>query len=258
MPDAYDRSLVPVMFRPYAVELAQRVADLEPARVLEIAAGTGVVTEKLLETLPHGTVTATDLNPAMVAVGSSRAPGAKWQQADALELPFPDAAFDLVLCQFGVMFFPDKPAAFRQARRVLTPTGRFLFTSWDSLQTNTFAAALVDSLKRVFPEHPPTFVAAVPHGYSDLAIITADLAEGGMQVLAAETLTLQGRADSAADFARGLCTGSPLRFALEARGDLGQITEMIAEDMEARLGPGPVFGQLAAHVVEAEPATTPR
>ena len=256
MPDAYDRWLVPVMFRPYAVALAQRVADLEPVRVLEVAAGTGVVTQKLLETLPHGTVTATDLNPAMVAIGSSRAPGASWQQADALELPFPDAAFELVLCQFGVMFFPDKPAAFRQARRVLTPTGRFLFTSWDSLQANTFAAALVDSLKRVFPENPPTFVAAVPHGYSDLAIITADLAEGGMQVLAAETLILQGRAESAADFARGLCTGSPLRFALEARGDLGQITETIAEDMEAQMGPGPVFGQLAAHVIEAGPVTT--
>ena len=257
MPDAYDRWLVPVMFRPYATELAQRAADLEPARVLEVAAGTGVVTEKLLQALPHGTVTATDLNPAMVAVGSSRAPGAKWQQADALELPFPDEEFDLVLCQFGVMFFPDKPAAFRQVRRVLTPNGRFLFTSWDRLQANTFAAALVDSLERVFPENPPTFVAAVPHGYADLAIITADLAKGGMDVSAAETLILPGRAESAADFARGLCTGSPLRFALEARGDLVQIIEVIAEDMEARLGPGPVPGQLAAHVIEAVPATTP-
>lgn len=257
MPDAYDRWLVPVMFRPYAVELAQRVADLEPACVLEVAAGTGVVTEKLLEALPHGSVTATDLNPAMVAVGSSRAPGAKWQQADALELPFSDGEFELVLCQFGVMFFADKPAAFRQVRRVLTLGGRFLFTSWDSLQANTFAAALVATLERVLPENPPTFVAAVPHGYSDLAIITADLSEGGMEVLATETLILEGRAESAAEFARGLCTGSPLRFALEARGDLGQITEMIAEDMEVRLGPGPVFGQLAAHVIEAEPVTTP-
>ena len=258
MPDAYDRWLAPVMFRPYAVDLARRVADLEPARVLEVAAGTGVVTEKLLEALPHADVTATDLNPGMVELGSSRAPGAKWQQADALDLPFPDAEFELVLCQFGVMFFADKPAAFRQARRVLIPGGHFLFTSWDSLQANTFAAALVDSLERVFPHNPPTFVAAVPHGYSDLAIITADLSEAGMQVMAAETLILQGRAESAADFARGLCTGSPLRFALEARGDLAQITEMIVEDMEAQLGPGTVFGQLAAHVVDAGPVTTPQ
>jgi hypothetical protein len=154
------------------------------------------------------------------------------------------------------MFFPDKPAAFRQAHRVLTADGHLLFTAWDALQANAFAAALVSSLERVFRENPPTFVAAVPHGYSDLAIITGDLAAAGMKVMVAETLILSGRAESAADFARGLCTGSPLRFALEARGDLDQTTEMIAEDMEAHLGPGPVSGQLAAHVIDAAPIAT--
>ena len=256
MPDAYDRWLVPVMFRPYAVELAQRAAALKPARLLEVAAGTGAATKELLEALPDAAVTATDLNPAMVERGSSQAPRASWQQADALDLPFPDAEFDLVVCQFGVMFFPDKPAAFREARRVLTADGHLLFTAWDAVQANAFAAALVSSLERVFRENPPTFVAAVPHGYSDLAIITTDLAAAGMKVMVAETLILPGRAESAADFARGLCKGSPLRFALEARGDLDQTTEMIAEDMEAHLGPGPVTGRLAAHVVDAAPMTT--
>lgn len=256
MPDAYDRWLAPVMFRPYAIELAKRAAALEPARLLEVAAGTGVATKELLEALPHTVVTATDLNPAMVEFGARQAPRARWQQADALDLPFPDAEFDLVVCQFGVMFFPDKPAAFRQARRVLTAEGHLLLTAWDAVQANALAAALVSSLERVFRENPPTFVAAVPHGYSDLAIITADLATAGMKVIVAETLILPGRAESAADFARGLCTGSPLRFALEARGDLDHNTEMIAEDMEAHLGPGPVSGQLAAHVIDAAPIAT--
>ena len=193
MPDAYDRWLAPVMFRPYAVELAQRAAVLDPARILEVAAGTGVATMELLDALPHAAVTATDLNPAMVELGSRKAPRARWQQADAVDLPFPDAEFDLVVCQFGVMFFPVKPAAFRQVHRVLTAEGHLLFTAWDAVRANAFAAALVSGLERVFHENPPTFVAAVPHGYSDLAIITADLAAAGMKIMVAETLILPGR-----------------------------------------------------------------
>src|SRR5450755_1219662 len=133
MPEAYDRWLAPAVFQPFAVDLAQRAARLTPRRVLEIAAGTGVLTRELVAALPAAEVTATDLNAAMVEFGSRRAEGASWQQADALRLPFGNEHFDLVVCQFGVMFFPDKPAAFREMRRALTPGGRLLFSAWSTV-----------------------------------------------------------------------------------------------------------------------------
>ena len=129
MPEAYDRWLVPAVFHPFAVDFARRAARHAPRRVLEIAAGTGVLTRELVTVIPAAEVTATDLNAAMADLGSRRVPGAAWQQADALRLPFGDDQFDLVACQFGVMFFPDKPAAFREARRVLAPGGGLLFSS---------------------------------------------------------------------------------------------------------------------------------
>src|SRR6185312_13272741 len=201
MPDAYDRYLAPSVFRPFAVELAARAATLAPRRVLEIAAGTGVLTAELLAALPDAHVTATDLNEPMVRYGAGQVPGADWQQADVQSLPFDDEQFDLVACQFGVMFFPDKPGAFAEIRRVLTADGRLLMSTWG-------------------PADPPAFVAAVPHGYPDVSKVTADLAAGGLELVAAETVTLTGHADSAAGVAAGFCTGTPLRMAIESRGDL--------------------------------------
>ena len=150
MPQAYDRWLAPAVFRPFAIDLARRAAQLRPGRVLELAAGTGVLTRELIAACPAAAVTATDLNAAMVAYGSGRVPGARWQQADALGLPFGAGEFDLIACQFGVMFFPDRPAAFREASRVLTPAGRLLFSTWDAVGTHAFAAALMAGLER-FP-----------------------------------------------------------------------------------------------------------
>ena len=156
MPEAYDRWLAPSVFRPFAQELARRAARLAPRKVLELAAGTGVLTTELLAALPAAEVTATDLNTAMVEFGSRQAPGAEWRQADALDLPFGDGRFDLVACEFGVMFFPDKPAAFAQVRRVLAPGGTLLFTTWGDVGMHGFAAALVAGIERAHPEDPPT------------------------------------------------------------------------------------------------------
>src|SRR5689334_25219407 len=133
MPEAYEQHLVPVFFRPFAADLAARAAALRPLTILELAAGTGALTSALLTEVPTATVVATDLNEAMVTAGSAREPRADWRQADAQELPFPDGGFDLVVCQFGVMFFPDRPAAYAEVRRVLGPGGRFLFSSWGPL-----------------------------------------------------------------------------------------------------------------------------
>jgi SAM-dependent methyltransferase len=257
MPEAYDRWLAPSVFRPFARELARRAARLAPRKVLEIAAGTGVLTNELITALPAAEVTATDLNAAMVEFGSRQAPGAEWRQADALDLPFDDDRFDLVACQFGVMFFPDKPAAFAEVRRVLAPGGALLFTTWGDVGTHGFAVALVAGIKRAFPDDQPAFVAAVPHGYFDLDQVVADLAAGGMGDLSTETVTLDGHADSAADLAAGFCTGTPLRMEMAARGDLAAGTRAVAAEMTARLGAGPVTAPMTAYVVQARPSPRP-
>jgi ubiquinone/menaquinone biosynthesis C-methylase UbiE len=248
MPAAYEQYLVPVVFRPFAEDLAARAAALQPRRVLELAAGTGVLTSGLIAAAPSAEVTATDLNEAMVALGSARVPGAVWQQADAQRLPFPDQGFDLVVCQFGVMFFPDRVAAYTEIRRVLAPGGRFLFNTWGPLGTHAFGAALQAGLERAFPVDPPRFLPTVPHGYADPAVVAADLVAAGFAVEEERELTLEGRAATAADVAIGFLTGTPVRAAVEERGDGPAVRATVIGEMTARLGPGPVAGLMTAYV----------
>jgi SAM-dependent methyltransferase len=250
MPAAYDRWLVPAVFRPFAVDLACRVAAHGPRHVLELAAGTGVLTRELLAVADS--VTATDLNAAMVDLGRGAVPDATWQQADAAHVPFGDAEFDIVACQFGVMFFPDKPAAFAEAHRVLVPGGRLMVNTWGALDAHLFQSALVSALEDVFPDDPPRFMAAVPHGYGDVDVLVSDLDKGGLRHATVATVTLEGHAESAADLAAGYCTGTPLRAEIEARGDLAASTIAVAREMTARLGEGPVVGSMSAIVVEAQ------
>jgi SAM-dependent methyltransferase len=191
----------------------------------------------------------------MVDLGRRRAPGAAWRQADAMDLPFGAREFDLVACQFGAMFFPDKPAAFAEARRVLSATGALLLSTWGTLETHDFQSALVAGLERAFPDDPPTFMVTVPHGYADIDVVVADLAAGGLDCMTVESVTLEGRAASAADLAAGYCTGTPLRSEIEARGDLAGITAVVAQEMKARLGHGAVTGRMTAHVIEATPTS---
>jgi ubiquinone/menaquinone biosynthesis C-methylase UbiE len=251
MPHAYDRWLAPTVFRPFAIDLARRASGFTPSQVLEIAAGTGVLTREIVTAIPAARVTATDLNTAMVEFGSRQVPLAAWRQADALHLPFADQQFDLVVCQFGIMFFPDRRAAFREMRRVLIPEGTLLFSTWGPVETHGFAAALVAGLTHAFAADPPMFVAAVPHGYSDLSQITGDLTSGGLDSVSMLPVTLDGHANSAVEVATGFCTGTPLRMAIEARGDLTASTAAIADQMTARLGPGPVTATMTAYIIEA-------
>jgi ubiquinone/menaquinone biosynthesis C-methylase UbiE len=251
MPVAYEQYLVPVIFRPFAEDLAARAAALQPRRILELAAGTGALTAGLLAGAPSAEVTATDLNETMVAFGSARAPGAVWRQADAQRLPFPDGGFDLVVCQFGVMFFPDRIEAFAEVRRVLAPGGRFLFNTWGPLETHAFEVALQAGLERAFPVEPPRFFQTVPHGCADPAVVAADLAAAGFAVEDEQELTLQGRAASTADLATGYLTGTPVRAAVEERGDAPAVRATVIEEMTARLGPGPVTAPMTAYVFRA-------
>lgn len=256
MPAIYDRHLGPVFFAPFGQYLAERLAPLAPRRVLEIAAGTGRVTAALVDALPDAEVVATDLNPAMVSHGATQVPGASWQQADALALPFADGSFDAVVCSFGVMFFPDRVRGLAEIARVLAPAGTALLTTWDSVETHPFAHAVVQALQGIHPEDPPTFVVRVPHGYHDPARIEADARAAGLGSVTVEPVELSGTATSARDVAVGLCTGSPLRAALEARGDLSGTTELVATSTEALLGAGPVTAIMRAYVVCAAKAWT--
>jgi ubiquinone/menaquinone biosynthesis C-methylase UbiE len=251
----YERHMVPLIFAPYAADLAARIAALAPARVLEIAAGTGVLTRHLAADLPeHSTLVASDLNPAMLdtaqQLGAARP--VQWRLADAMTLPYPDESFDLVACQFGAMFFPDKPAAFAEIRRVLAPGGTFVFNVWDHIDSNELAATVTDALAQAFPEDPPRFLARTPHGYHDTHQIREDLAAAGFTHEAdLVTLALRSHAESPAGPALGYCHGTPLRNEIEARapGRLPELTVQAAHAISERFGAGAIDTRIQAHVI---------
>jgi SAM-dependent methyltransferase len=255
IPRLYEDYFVPLIFAPYAQDLAARVATLAPSRILEMAAGTGVVTRAMLARLPESTtIVATDLNPGMLEtaqqVGTSRP--VRWQQADAMQLPFDDGEFDVVVCQFGVMFFPDKGHAYAEARRVLRPGGTFIFNAWDRIEDNEFADVVTDTLATLFPADPPRFMVRTPHGYHDRATIERDLRAGGFERAARiETVAARSRAPTARHPAIAYCQGSPLRNEIEARdaARLGEATDAAAAAIERRFGAGPVDAKIQAHVV---------
>jgi SAM-dependent methyltransferase len=204
MSAAYDEYLVPAVFRPYADDLASRVARHRSRDVLELAAGTGALTQAMTASLPGTRVIATDLNVAMVEVGSAPVPAATWRQADAMQLPFGDASVDLVACQFGVMFFPDRPAAYAEVARVLRPGGYFLFNCWGPLAAHDVEATVIAALAERFPDDPPSFLARVPHGYHDVERIAADLKAAGLGGVQVETVELYCTRGDAAGLARVL------------------------------------------------------
>jgi SAM-dependent methyltransferase len=258
IPELYESHLVPLIFEPYAADLANRVAMRHPSRVLETAAGTGVVTRAMARALPmHVDLIATDLNQPMLdraaVIGTSRP--VTWQQADANRLPFDDASFDIVVCQFGVMFFADKARAFSEARRVLRRDGVLLFNVWDRIEENEFANAVTAALAGLFPADPPLFMVRTPHGYFDPEVISRDLADAGFSATPCfETIAARSRAASARVPAVAYCQGTPLRNEIEARsgGGVDDATSASATAIAERFGTGPVDGKILAHVVIAQ------
>lgn len=250
---------MPLIFEPYAADLARRVALRRPSRVLEIAAGTGVVTRQLAKTLPVDVpIVATDLNQPMLdqaaAVGTARP--VEWRQADATRLPFRDATFDMGVCQFGVMFFPDKAKAFAETRRVLRSGGQFLFNVWDRIEQNEFAEIVTQALEIMFQDDPPRFLARIPHGYHDADTIARDLARGGFTPSPEfTTLPARSRADSPRIPAIAYCQGTPLCSEIEARGParLVEATDNATHAIARRFGAGAVDGKVQAHIVAVGP-----
>jgi len=258
LPRLYEEHMVPLIFAPYAEDLTSRLAARPLTRVLEIAAGTGVLTRQLASMLPeHVSIVATDLNAPMLALAATigtRRP-VEWREADAMQLPFDDQEFDAVVCQFGAMFFPGKAQAFAEARRVLRAGGVLLFNVWDRIEENEFAHAVETTLEALFPADPPRFMSRTPHGYFDPAVIGADLGRAGFAAPPRiDTVAARSVAASPRIPAFAYCQGTRLRNEIEARDPsrLGEATDLVEEAIAARFGPGPVDGKIQAHVVAIE------
>jgi len=242
IPENYDQRLGPVIFEDYADDIARRAAALNPARVLELAAGTGIVSRQLKDALGSaGHLTVTDLNAPMLEIAEAKF-GAQenvdFKTADAVELDFPDNFFDLVVCQFGVMFFPDKIASYREALRVLRPGGAYLFSAWGSLEENPFAQVAQDISERFFPDNPPGFY-KVPFSYPDPETVKEDLAKAGLDDVEYETIEIQKSVSDWGHFARGLVFGNPLIDEIRNRGgvDAEEVVQAIKHSLRDRFGP---------------------
>jgi ubiquinone/menaquinone biosynthesis C-methylase UbiE len=257
IPENYDRYLVPLIFENFAQDLAQRASALSPRTVLETAAGSGVVTRALAPRLsPDASYVVTDLNQPMLDYAAARqATDSRigWRKADAQALPFEDAAFDVVCCQFGVMFFPDRQSGYREAKRVLKPGGCFLFSVWDRIEENVFANDVTNALAEVFPSDPPRFLARTPHGYYDTALIRSDLEKAGFSSVVIDARADQSRAHSPREPAVAYCQGTPLRNEIEARdaARLEAATDYAALKIANRHGSGEVAARIQAHVIVA-------
>jgi ubiquinone/menaquinone biosynthesis C-methylase UbiE len=255
VPEIYDRLMVPLIFEPYANEMADRIAAAKPRDVLETAAGTGVLTRALASRLAADVrITATDLNQPMLDRATARQSDPRriaWRQADALALPFADQSFDIVACQFGAMFFPDKMQGYREAHRVLRSGGRFWCAVWDKIATSEFADVVTETLAQMFPQDPPRFMARTPHGYHDPDKIRGELQAAGFSDISTEAIDHRSKASSPREPAVAYCQGTPLRNEIEARDKsrVEEATNKCAEAIATRFGNGPVDGRIRALII---------
>jgi SAM-dependent methyltransferase len=251
-----DRHFAPSVLSPFADDLARRLSRFNNGPLLEIAAGTGVLTQAIASALSAGlTLIATDpaqdiVEHAMQKPGMARV---IWQQADPLALPFADATFGIVACLTGVATLASPVQAFKQVRRVLKPGGRFVFSVPGNIRHNPVASCLQAALNDSFPDTPPRFIADGLHGYANNEIIDDDLTEAGFTDAIYTTVELPFAVASARDIAIGYCLGTLVRADLEQRtaGNIEPILHAATLALEQRFGAGVIQSTMRAHVVSA-------
>jgi ubiquinone/menaquinone biosynthesis C-methylase UbiE len=255
IPQNYDRYLGPVIFEPWAQDLVARLPGEKYERVLEIACGTAIVTRRLRDALPATTeIVATDLNPDMFEFAKPKFTNGEnitWQQADASALPFPDCSFDAAVCQFGVMFVPDKAGAMCESYRVLRNGGVFLFNVWDSFEANPFGQIAHATIASFFDHDPPRFY-EIPFGFHDSAVIGKLLQHAGFKKIEAFSETKPCRSTSAKEFATGLVRGNPVATEATERGvDPEALINAVAKRIAERFGEAPVESTMRAIIWQA-------
>ena len=251
VPANYDRYLGPFLFAGFADDLASRVEMAPGCRVLEVACGTGIVTARLLARLPEtGRLVATDLNEDMVSYARAKIaadPRLEWRAADALDLPFAAESFDVVVFQFGLMFFPDKLAGLGEARRVLRSAGQVVFNVWDAMEHNRAVGITHDTIASFFPDDPPMFY-TVPYGFHDRTHIGSLLIEAGFTAVESQYVELTASSPAAADLAVGFVRGNPTHAEVNRRNAelVPAIEDAVAAALARDLGDHPVQCRLRA------------
>jgi ubiquinone/menaquinone biosynthesis C-methylase UbiE len=256
IPENYDRYLGPVLFEPYALDLAGRVDTEAAADVLELACGTGILTRQLRRRLSVSSrLVATDLNDPMLQYARAKSDqneGIEWKQADACALPFPDSSFDVVACQFGLMFVPDKVAALREMHRVLRPNGLLIFNVWDAIKLNDLARIAHHTVTRLFPTNPPTFY-EVPFCLHDQAALKEMVLTAGFHGIDLSIVSKVGESPSSRDAAQGLVYGNPLITAIREQDvvDADTVVSEIDRAVAVECGGAPTRGKMQAIVIAA-------
>jgi ubiquinone/menaquinone biosynthesis C-methylase UbiE len=255
VPANYEQYMVPLLFRPYAERLVARAREWNPERILETACGTGVVTDLLAQQFPDAEIVATDLNQPMLDVAATRVSSSNvtFRQADALDLPFDDGRFDLVVCQFGVMFYPDKVRGNSEARRVLRDGGHYLLAIWDRIERNRLSHLACQAMQQLFPDNPPQFMTRGPFSYYEPEWIERDLEEAGFATIEIETVEAISRSRSGEDAARGLVYGSPMGVELEdyGPGALDRVFEILSQSAKTHEQTDGFAAPMVAHIVTA-------
>jgi ubiquinone/menaquinone biosynthesis C-methylase UbiE len=257
VPANYDRYMGPLFFEPYALDLASRIKDGDIKKVLEIACGTGRVTKQLRRSLPSPVeITATDISSEMIEVAKTQflpEENIEFRVADAQALPFSDSTFDLVVCQFGFMFVPDKQKAFGEAFRVLKQEAMLLFNTWDKIENNPLSNTLKNIVEEYFGNQNAAEFFKVPFSMFSKEDIRSLLNEAGFKKIDIELITKEGVALSASDAAKSLIFGTPaFKEISEADTSAPEKIVAIAEKEIAELyGNKPSKSELNAWVVEA-------
>ena len=255
IPDFYERGMGPVIFVDFALDMAQRVKALNPKLVVETAAGTGILTRALRDALPGRTkIIATDLNPPMLEIARqkfARGEPMVLQPANAVDLPFDDACCDLLVCQFGHMFFPDKQQSFETAYRVLEDGGHYLFSVWDSHEFNRFGEVTHRVSGSFFPDDPPQFF-ALPYAFSALDPIKDGLMAAGFSSVEISVVRIEKVVADPELFARGMVFGNPLFTQISARGgDPEVVVAAILAELRETFGADEMVVQLQEIVISA-------